>query len=243
MSTSSTSSIALIGSTGLVGSHILSTFLTSPSTASQIQTISRRAPSNPTNSTRLSPTVNADTSTWPTLLSSLVPLPTTVISSLGTTRGAAGGIANQWKIDHDLNVDLAKAAKQAGVKNFVFVSSAGTRSLLSSKVPYSQMKRGVEDTIQSLEFEHGIILRPGLILGERDKAHFPGQGLLVSAVRGLGKWVSQSWLQDSWAQEADVIARAAVKAVRMAEEGKAPAKWWVLEQDEIVKLGRDEWKE
>ena len=155
----------------------------------------------------------------------------------------AGGIANQWKIDHDLNVDLARAAKQAGVKNFVFVSSAGTRSAMSAKVPYSQMKRGVEDTIQSLGFEHGIILRPGLILGERPESHFPGQGLLVGAVRGLGKWVSQKWLQDSWAQEADVIARAAVKAARMAEEGKAPSKWWILEQDEIVRLGRDEWKE
>ncbi|KAK3342953.1 hypothetical protein B0H65DRAFT_469849 [Neurospora tetraspora] len=242
MSTSSTTSTAIIGSTGLVGSHILSTFLTSPTTTSQIQTISRRAPPNPTNSSLLSPTVNSDTSTWPTLLSSLVPLPTTVISSLGTTRAAAGGIANQWKIDHDLNVDLAKAAKQAGVKNFVFVSSGGMRGPLSTKFPYAQMKVGVEDTIQSLDFEHGIILRPGLILGEREKAQHAGQGLLYGVVRGLGRWVSLG-VQDRFAQEAEVIARAAVKAVRMVEEGKAPGKWWVLEQDDIVKLGRDEWKE
>jgi hypothetical protein len=29
----------------------------------------------------------------------------------------------------------------------------------------------------------------------------------------------------------------------MAEEGKAPSKLWFVEQSEIVRLGRDEWKE
>jgi hypothetical protein len=29
----------------------------------------------------------------------------------------------------------------------------------------------------------------------------------------------------------------------MAEEGKAPSKYWILEQADIVKFGRDEWKE
>jgi hypothetical protein len=29
----------------------------------------------------------------------------------------------------------------------------------------------------------------------------------------------------------------------MAEEGKAPSKYWVVEQADILKYGRDEWKE
>jgi len=29
----------------------------------------------------------------------------------------------------------------------------------------------------------------------------------------------------------------------MAEEGKAPSKYWIAEQADIVRLGRDEWKE
>lgn len=40
-----------------------------------------------------------------------------------------------------------------------------------------------------------------------------------------------------------MIGRTAVAAARMVEEGKAPSKYWVLEQADIVKLGRDEWKE
>lgn len=44
-------------------------------------------------------------------------------------------------------------------------------------------------------------------------------------------------------QDQTIIGRAAVAAARVAEEGKAPAKFWVLEQADILKLGRDEWKE
>lgn len=40
-----------------------------------------------------------------------------------------------------------------------------------------------------------------------------------------------------------VIGRAAVVAARMAEEGKAPAKFWTVEQGDILKFGRDEFKE
>lgn len=29
----------------------------------------------------------------------------------------------------------------------------------------------------------------------------------------------------------------------MAEEEKAPSKYWVVEQADIIKFGRDEWKE
>jgi hypothetical protein len=29
----------------------------------------------------------------------------------------------------------------------------------------------------------------------------------------------------------------------MVEEGKAPEKFWVLEQSDIVRMGRDEWRE
>lgn len=46
-------------------------------------------------------------------------------------------------------------------------------------------------------------------------------------------------------QDQTVIGRAAVAAALMAEQGQAPSecsKYWVLEQADIVKLGRKEWK-
>ncbi|KAI1380415.1 NAD(P)-binding protein [Hypoxylon crocopeplum] len=232
----STSTAAVIGSTGLVGSYLLSTLL-GLDALKAVHTISRRAPK--AESPKLAAIIEADTTKWASSLSSISPTPAVVYSSLGTTRAQAGGIANQWKIDHDLNVELAKAAHAAGVKTFVFVSSGGTRSLISSQFPYSKMKIGVEDTVKSLNFDQSIILRPGLILGQREVEH-TGGSLMNTVVRSLSK-ISQG-AQDKFGQEAEVIARAAVRASILAAEGKAPSKYWVLEQYDIVKLGRDEWK-
>ncbi|KAI1327454.1 NAD(P)-binding protein [Xylariaceae sp. FL0255] len=231
------STAAIIGSTGLVGHQILATLLNlEPCTA--VHTISRRAPKTGP-SPKLNATVEADTTKWAAQLAAISPLPSTVYSSLGTTRAQAGGIQNQWKIDHDVNVELAKAAKAAGVKNFIFVSSAGTRGLLSNHVPYSRMKVGVEDAIKNADFDQAIILRPGLLMGQREVPHAGGP-FLETFFRGLGKVLGQG-ATDAFAQDDVVVARAAVKASMLAADGKAPGKYWVLEQKDIVRLGRDEW--
>jgi uncharacterized protein YbjT (DUF2867 family) len=113
----------------------------------------------------------------------LTPKPSVVFNAVGTTRAAAGSIQNQWKVDHDLCIENARAAKAAGVKTYVYISSTGTRGFLSNRVPYSKMKVGVEDAIKELGFEHAIILRPGMILGrETPKAAF-----LESVVGNLNK--------------------------------------------------------
>ncbi|CAI4219929.1 unnamed protein product [Parascedosporium putredinis] len=227
-------SVLLFGSTGLTGSNILET-LAKVDGFSKIWTISRRAPK--TQSAKLEAIVEADTDTWTKPLADMKP--ETVISALGSTRASAGGIQNQWKIDHDANVAIAKEAKAQGVKTFVFVSSTGTRGFLSSMAPYSKMKIGVEDTVTGLGFDHAIILRPGGILGERENPHLGGP-LMNAAIRSLSK-ISQGW-QDSLGQEAEVIGRAAVHAAKLAAEGKAPKNPWILEQADIVRLGREEWK-
>ncbi|KAK4174592.1 putative mitochondrial protein fmp-52 precursor [Triangularia setosa] len=228
-------STVVIGSTGLVGSHILATLL---SQNLPVTTISRRQPkaAGPT----LTPIIESNTDLWTSSLSSLSPPPKTVISALGTTRTAAGGIANQWKIDHDLNVALARAAKESGVKTFVFVSSGGTRGLFSNYVSYSKMKIGVEDTIKELGFDNAVILRPGLILGEREQSRL-GEGQAQTAARAIGRWFGLG-VVDKFAQEGEVIARAAVKAVEMIGKGEAKERYWILEQSDIVKLGREGWK-
>ncbi|KAI0382169.1 NAD(P)-binding protein [Hypomontagnella monticulosa] len=231
-----TSTAAIIGSTGLVGSHILSTILNVDAFKS-VYTISRRQPKG--ESPKLTAIVEADTTKWTSSLSSIAPPPSIVISALGTTRAQAGGIANQWKIDHDLNVELAKSAHAAGAKTFMFISSAGIRGPGSSYLPYSQMKVGVENSIKELNFDQAIILQPGLLLGERETPK-AANTIFGALVRGLGK-ISQG-VQDKLGQEADVIARAAVRAAMMAAEGKAPDKYWVIGAAEIIKLGREEWK-
>lgn len=231
-----TSSTAIIGSTGLVGSNILKTLIDTEASR-PLLTITRRAPKS--SSPNLNAVIDADTTKWASILSDTKPLAQTVFSALGTTRIQAGGLANQWKIDHELNIELAEAAKKAGARTFVFISSAGTRSFFSSFAPYSKMKIGVEDKIRDLDFEHSVILRPGMILGTRETPRGGmGEAYFESAVRGLNR----VGLQDSLGQEAEVIARAAVRASQLVEEGKAPSKHWIIEQAEIIRLGRTEWK-
>ena len=122
------------------------------------------------------------------MISSLAPRPDVVFNAVGTTRAAAGGLQNQWKIDYDLCKENAIAAKEAGVKTYVFISSAGTRGLLSSYVPYSKMKIGVEDAIKELDFEHAIVLRPGMILG-REKPKAPFLETIFANLNRLGQGV------------------------------------------------------
>lgn len=233
------STTALFGCTGLVGKNILATLLES-SAPGTVHTVSRRAPLSTPNP-KLNAIVEADNSKWTSHLESVLKPGSnaTVMSALGTTRSQAGGLAGQWKIDHDLNVEIARTAKAAGASTFVFVSSAGTRGFGASHLPYSKMKVGVEDTVKDLGFDQAIILRPGGIIGQREGGD-AGQAMAGHAVDFLGK--ISGGLRDAFGQDAFVIARAAVAADRLAREGKAPSKFWVLESKDILKLGRDEWK-
>lgn len=171
---------AVFGCTGAVGSQILATLL-AIDTFSSVKTVSRRLPN--AQSPKLQALKEGDISKWGGMISSLSPKPSVVFNAVGTTRATAGGLQNQWKIDHDSCIENAKAAKEAGVKTYVFISSGGTRGFLSIYVPYLKMKVGVEDTIRELGFEHAIILRPGMILG-REK---PKNAFLENIFANLNK--------------------------------------------------------
>jgi uncharacterized protein YbjT (DUF2867 family) len=181
----------ILGPTGAVGSQILATLLSSP-TCTSLTTISRRAPQ--AQNSKLKAIIETDTTKWAPLMAILSPTPPVVFNAVGTTFASAGSIAAQWAIDHDLCVQNAKAAKAAGVKTYVYCSSAGTSSSFSpfALTPYAKMKRGVETAIRELEFENAIILRPGMILG-REK---PKNKWLEDIFGGM-KRISQGF-QDKW---------------------------------------------
>jgi uncharacterized protein YbjT (DUF2867 family) len=171
-------------------------------------------------------------------MSSLIPPPSVLFSALATTRAAAGGFDKQYKLEHDLNVELAEAAKKAGTKVYVLISSSGASS--ASRIGYSKMKGEIEDHIKELGFDQMVILRPGLIAGNRGESRML-EGVARKLAAGLGM-ISAS-LKDPWAQEAEVIGKAAVSAGLKALNGEAPAKVWILSGADIVRLGRTESKE
>lgn len=184
-------SALVFGSTGAVGSQILATLLASP-TCTFLTTVSRRAP--PIQSSKLQTIIEADTTKWGPLIATLSPTPSVVFNAVGTTFASAGSVAAQWAIDHDLCFENAKAAKAAGVKTYVYCSSAGTSSSFSpfALTPYAKMKRGVENTIKELDFENAVVLRPGMILGRESPKNKWLEDIFDSFKR-----ISQGF-QDKW---------------------------------------------
>ena len=200
-----------------------------------MHSLARRDPSIA--DSKLQPLVSKDSTEWPSKLSSITPTPSIFFSALGTTRAAAGGVENQRKIDNDLNLSLAQAAKKSGVKVYVLISSASASA--SSSMAYSKMKGELEDRVKELEFEHTIILRPGLIAGPREESR-PAEAV-VRKIAGFAGMLGNAF-KDFWAQDADVIAKGAVAGGLQALEGKVTEKVLVLGQSDIVRLGRTEWK-
>ena len=103
---------------------------------------------------------------------------------------------------------------------------------------YSRMKGELEDAVKALDFEHTVLVRPGLIMGQREESR--AAEAVVRKIAGAMNMLGHAFT-DFWAQDAEVIARAAVSAGFKALEGGAP-KVWEMPQAEIVKLGRTEWK-
>ncbi|KAJ9609051.1 Protein fmp52, mitochondrial [Cladophialophora chaetospira] len=222
----------LVGGTGLVGSHILSTLMNC-STITSLDAFTRSNPESPSTS-KLRYISDLDSTTWP----SLYPLKTQVFfSALGTTARKAGSFANQRKIDYDLNIALAKAAKQAGVDVFVLVSTSGAST--TSMIPYSKMKGELDEAVKALGFRHTVILKPGLLVGTRTDSR-PGEFAARKVASMLGM-ISGNRLKDSWAQDAEVVAKAAVKAGLDAIHGEYTGSVTVLDQHDIIRLGRTDW--
>jgi hypothetical protein len=148
------------------GSSILTHLLANPS-FSAVYAYSRRELPNPAGSTKLHPLTSPTSSEWPTLFPSASLSPKVLFSGLATTRADAGGFDKQRLIDYDLNLDLAKAAKSAGVETYVLISSAGANS--KSMFAYMKMKGELEDAVRELGFKHTVFLRPGFICGREDE--------------------------------------------------------------------------
>lgn len=113
---------------------------------------------------------------------------------------------------------------------------AGAKS--NAFAPYTRMKGELEEAVQALGFRHTVIVRPGLIVGEREDTR-----VAEGVVRRLAGWAGAlgSAAKDFWAQDADVIGRAAVNAGMTCVEGEREGGKegvWFLEQADIIRLGK-----
>lgn len=154
----------ILGSTGLVGGFAIEAALKSTQW-STITTLTRSKPKF-ANDSKIDAIVDPETDKWPSIIGDVEPTPFAYISAFGTTKAAAGSDENFKKIDYGVNLDAAKAAKDAGVKVCVLVSATGA----STKSPffYFRTKGELEEAIIALNFDYTIILRPGMLIGKRN---------------------------------------------------------------------------
>ncbi|KAK2736892.1 Protein fmp52, mitochondrial [Myotisia sp. PD_48] len=237
---------AIVGGTGLVGSHIVNTLL-SLSTVSHIRFLARREPRDPTteslmvsNPGKLSTFISSDPpAEWASHLESTTPTPEILFSSLATTKANAGGLAPQRALELDANLAIATAAKKAGTKVYVLISATGADK--NSIIPYNKMKGEIEESIINLSFEKTIIVRPGMIAGQREVKR-PLEGV-ITGIGNLAGWINKPLLRDWWSQDASEIAKASVNAAMQALKDTDSSKVRYLSAADIIKLGRTEWEE
>ncbi len=85
--------------------------------------------------------------------------------ALGTTLRQAGSQDAQYKVDCMYPAQIGLLARQQGVRQYLLVSSLGANAESSNF--YLRTKGDLEGKIRGLQFEHVVIVRPGLLLGER----------------------------------------------------------------------------
>ena len=158
--------ILLIGATGLVGGIVAR--LARPTT------LVRRAPDDQDSQPEMDV---APSEQWPAVIAGR--RPATLISCLGTTIRQAGSQAAFRAVDHDLVLACARAAKGAGARHMIAVSSVGASSKASNF--YLRTKGEVEDALRALGFDRLDLLRPGLLTGNRAGPPRLGEGIAMAA--------------------------------------------------------------
>jgi uncharacterized protein YbjT (DUF2867 family) len=103
--------------------------------------------------------------------------PNIAISTLGTTIKQAGSQAAFRAVDFDLVVSVARAAKEAGAKQFIMVTSVGASA--KANTFYLKTKGEAEEAVKALGFDRVDILRPGLLRGNRQGPSRPVERLMI----------------------------------------------------------------
>lgn len=90
---------------------------------------------------------------------------THLFSCLGTTMKQAGSQEAFRRVDLEIPLMLARAAREAGVPHYLLVSSVGANA--TSRTFYLRVKAELEDTVSAMGFRSVTIVRPSFLEGDR----------------------------------------------------------------------------
>jgi len=118
--------------------------------------------------------VVADPADWPAAIARAQP--DVLVIALGTTIAAEGGDRQAFRaVDLDLVLAVARAARAAGTRQAIVVSSVGADA--ASRNFYLSVKGETESALTALNFARLDILRPGLLRGHRRGAPRPAEAI------------------------------------------------------------------
>lgn len=175
--------LLLVGSTGLVGRHVLALALAHPAIETVVAPVRRAMAAQPR---LLAPVVDFDDlpedATWWQA--------DAVICTLGTTLRAAGSEQAFRRVDHDYPLAVAQLAHRHGTPTFVLNSALGADP--ASRVFYNRVKGEVELDLAGVGFRSLTLVRPGLIGGQRDEFR-AGERVALLTLGALGPLLPRRW--------------------------------------------------
>lgn len=214
----------IAGSSGLVGSFLLSELLAAPE-YDRVVAVGRR---------RLElehPKLMQVTTEFATLRELRQPLVgDDAFCCLGTTIKQAGSREAFRAVDQGAVLAFAWAAQRGGTQRFFHVSSMGADA--QSRFFYPRIKGETEAALEALGLATLGVFRPSLLLGPRREFRL---GERLSAV---GLAISAPFLVGGWRKFRAIRAEVVARAMLRASFGRGPQGTLIYPSDEIQDLGR-----
>lgn len=154
------SQVLITGTTGLVGGHLLRMLIQEPR-VNYIAAPTRRPLAD------ISGVFNPHDPQLTDALAQVQDPIDIAFCCLGTTRREAGSKEAFIHADYTLVVDTALTARRLGATHFLVVSSMGANA--SSPFFYNKVKGKMEDALIAQNWERLTIVRPSMLLGDREK--------------------------------------------------------------------------
>ena len=153
---------------------------------------------------------------------------TDVFCCLGTTIKKAGSREAFRQVDYEYPLAAAQSALQGGAQQFLLVSSMGANP--DSWIYYNRVKGEVERDIAALPFATVHILRPSLLLGERDERRV-GETIAKAAMKVV-KPLMIGGASKYRAIAGATVARAMIALAQQEQSGRH-----IHESDALERLG------
>ncbi|MDW7690313.1 NAD(P)H-binding protein [Flammeovirgaceae bacterium SG7u.111] len=171
---------AIIGATGLIGSHLLQ-LLEQDKSVDEVVVLARRTFKASSPKTVIHEVDFNNPKSYGSLLKGC----THAFCCLGTTMKKAGSKEAFYQVDHEYVLSFARQTHLQNCTSFSLVSSLGADA--SSVFYYNRVKGKIEKAIQEIPFKTIHIFRPSLLLGNRNEKR---QG------ENFAKWADKtfSWL-------------------------------------------------